>query len=905
MNKFLLGCFLVLHISLNVECYPAAQKLTIMDQIYEEIESYVKSKRDSIARSEDVIKNPDPTQLSDEHNENTTSDNSSKIVNRTKNIENVTADEKANELDHFLSSGQSNSTNSTFSQDEDTNASINDLNEELHQNDAESNELKFNSTSSGASNNTYNNDHDLADYNVDDGSSYIDDKNDTYKDDGSGLYSENVADISNTSDVNNTAINNGMNISTIRRNKLLDSSNVTKTKITTNYLHDNANTADNVRQNTTMNTGSSREMEDSPLTDGEEDSADDLNKSFNGETINIKQNYDDVVENADTRNQQTPVKEVIYPNNLKNMTTVIRSKNLGINNYTTSNYPSYEDSSNDKEQVSFRDVNTMGKQSLVGMQSHYLLNTKNKENTETKQNDDDADTDDGIINNRQTTLEERNVTNATPNVNTTDDSDVKNHHRQTSASTGGHNNVQEEDNDIQLNLFKPMNKENDAVMSLVNVSDSLASNSTKEWENDDPSDDYSSSDNATLDSDSPAPVYTPWGLSRESSKPEGNMTVRNAADEFSDKLSSGKYHQNSSNVSNVQANQTGSFSRTLDEEGNDKNVFLPNSESIPVNNSRDVHASDDQEPLTIKKESDSAVNVLKAIVGDLGENDQDLNVLLSDKDGVPGKQRVDGYPRKTSLGESKLSNVTVKIPSFRKFGRLKKNASIFLSDTKHKSEDGDEVRTKRNDYYDHNHNMMGMHNHPYHSGGDFMHGGGHDEFHSIDEHGGRMDLGSVEMGQQPQVNVHESPHFDIHEQPHFHHIEPHNEYKQIHNEPHYYHQDVRHEPHYHSNYYHDDPHYEQNDYHYHDNHHEHYHHQPHYLHNEVHIHHDHENFHDEPEEYHSGDSENYHNRRFHHVKVKLHGPGKSPNEWADQEEQENSEMPQGEHDELNNYDTAR
>lgn len=41
-----------------------------------------------------------------------------------------------------------------------------------------------------------------------------------------------------------------------------------------------------------------------------------------------------------------------------------------------------------------------------------------------------------------------------------------------------------------------------------------------------------------------------------------------------------------------------------------------------------------------------------------------------------------------------------------------------------------------------------------------------------------------------------------------------------------------------------------------------------------------------------------------YIFIVITGPGKSPNEWADQEEQENSEMPQGEHDELNNYDTG-
>jgi len=60
------------------------------------------------------------------------------------------------------------------------------------------------------------------------------------------------------------------------------------------------------------------------------------------------------------------------------------------------------------------------------------------------------------------------------------------------------------------------------------------------------------------------------------------------------------------------------------------------------------------------------------------------------------------------------------------------------------------------------------------------------------------------------------------------------------------------------------------------------------------------------EAYDDKDAESYNNNKFHHIKVKLHGPGKSPKEWAIQEEKELSEMPVGiVADDLNSFDTVR
>ena len=49
-------------------------------------------------------------------------------------------------------------------------------------------------------------------------------------------------------------------------------------------------------------------------------------------------------------------------------------------------------------------------------------------------------------------------------------------------------------------------------------------------------------------------------------------------------------------------------------------------------------------------------------------------------------------------------------------------------------------------YYDHGHDLMEMHNNPHHEGSDFMEGPAHDEFHSVDEHGSRLDLGDEDLG---------------------------------------------------------------------------------------------------------------------------------------------------------------
>eukprot|EP00111_Clytia_hemisphaerica_P016439 TCONS_00048687-protein len=49
-------------------------------------------------------------------------------------------------------------------------------------------------------------------------------------------------------------------------------------------------------------------------------------------------------------------------------------------------------------------------------------------------------------------------------------------------------------------------------------------------------------------------------------------------------------------------------------------------------------------------------------------------------------------------------------------------------------------------YWDHGHDLMELHNNPHHYGTDFMHGPAHDEVHSIDEHGERLDLGDEDLG---------------------------------------------------------------------------------------------------------------------------------------------------------------
>ena len=49
-------------------------------------------------------------------------------------------------------------------------------------------------------------------------------------------------------------------------------------------------------------------------------------------------------------------------------------------------------------------------------------------------------------------------------------------------------------------------------------------------------------------------------------------------------------------------------------------------------------------------------------------------------------------------------------------------------------------------YFDHGHDLMEMHNNPHHEGSDFMEGPAHDEFHSVDEHGSRLDLGDEDLG---------------------------------------------------------------------------------------------------------------------------------------------------------------
>ena len=49
-------------------------------------------------------------------------------------------------------------------------------------------------------------------------------------------------------------------------------------------------------------------------------------------------------------------------------------------------------------------------------------------------------------------------------------------------------------------------------------------------------------------------------------------------------------------------------------------------------------------------------------------------------------------------------------------------------------------------YYDHGHDLMEMHNNPHHFSSDYMEGPAHDEFHSVDEHGSRLDLGDEDLG---------------------------------------------------------------------------------------------------------------------------------------------------------------
>lgn len=171
-------------------------------------------------------------------------------------------------------------------------------------------------------------------------------------------------------------------------------------------------------------------------------------------------------------------------------------------------------------------------------------------------------------------------------------------------------------------------------------------------------------------------------------------------------------------------------------------------------------------------------------------------------------------------------------------------------------------------YYDHGHDLMEMHNNPHHYDGDFLHGDAHDEYHSLDEHGERVDMGT-EPGPSYYTGSHggtgggihggggygggnyggggggslgggyggmggmggETNH--IHSEPHYYNYQPHDHYTDVHNKPHYHTQNFIHEPHYHEHMHHYTPHFEHNDYHYVDDHHEHFHHQPHYINNEV------------------------------------------------------------------------
>lgn len=88
----------------------------------------------------------------------------------------------------------------------------------------------------------------------------------------------------------------------------------------------------------------------------------------------------------------------------------------------------------------------------------------------------------------------------------------------------------------------------------------------------------------------------------------------------------------------------------------------------------------------------------------------------------------------------KLQQISEKA-SVRNATQLKKDTHTYLRNVTQTSTNDTLEKRECCHYWDHGHDLMELHNNPHHWGSDFMHGPAHDEFHSIDEHGERLDLG--------------------------------------------------------------------------------------------------------------------------------------------------------------------